>query len=195
MSFNMPARQVYIAELVGARLLRNAVALNNTGLNFCRVAGPALAGALLAAPEIGVGGVFVAMALMYGVVLVSLLRLPPSKPPEGAQQRPGARGWAELVEGLAYIGRSPVLLALLGLAFVPLIFGVPYQTLMPLFAEEVFLGDGEIDFSTILRLLQDAGYDGVIGPEHLGDPRWPGDDPEAAAIAFLRQHLPDEKKN
>jgi len=62
------------------------------------------------------------------------------------------------------------------------------------FAEEVFLGDGEIDFSTILRLLQAAGYDGVIGPEHLGEPRRPGDDPEAAAIAFLRQHIPDEHR-
>jgi sugar phosphate isomerase/epimerase len=61
------------------------------------------------------------------------------------------------------------------------------------FAREVFLGDGEIDFSTILRLLKGASYDGVIGPEHLGEPRWPGDDPEAAAIAFLRQHIPDEQ--
>jgi sugar phosphate isomerase/epimerase len=59
------------------------------------------------------------------------------------------------------------------------------------FAEEVFLGEGEVDFATILRLLGAAGYDGVIGPEHLGEPRWPGDDPEAAAVAFLRQHLPD----
>jgi MFS family permease len=138
-SFNMPARQAYIAELVGARLLRNAVALNNMGLNFCRVAGPALAGALLAAPGIGVGGVFVAMVLMYTLAVVLLLRLPPSKAPERDQRRPGAGGWTELVDGLRYIGRSPVLLALLGLALVPLIFGVPYQTLMPLFAEEVFV--------------------------------------------------------
>jgi sugar phosphate isomerase/epimerase len=58
------------------------------------------------------------------------------------------------------------------------------------FAEEVFLGEGEIDFATVLRLLADAGYTGVIGPEHLGEPRRPGDDPEAAAIEFLRQHIP-----
>jgi MFS family permease len=138
MSFNMPARQAYIAELVGARLLRNAVALNNAGLNFCRIAGPALAGALLAVPGIGVGGVFSAMALIYGVVLLSLWRLPAGTTADGGERRRRAGGWAELVEGLGYIGRSPVLLALLGLAFVPLIFGVPYQTLMPLFAEEVF---------------------------------------------------------
>lgn len=56
-------------------------------------------------------------------------------------------------------------------------------------AEEVFLGEGEIDFATVLALLERAGYEGVIGPEHLGEPRWPGDDPEAAAVEFLRGKL------
>lgn len=60
-------------------------------------------------------------------------------------------------------------------------------------AAEVFLGEGEIDFPTVLRLLADAGYDGVIGPEHLGEPRWPGDDPEAAAVDFLRRHLAENR--
>ena len=60
-------------------------------------------------------------------------------------------------------------------------------------AEEVFLGEGEIDFPTILRLLEAAGYDGVIGPEHLGEPRWPGDDPEAAAVEFLHRQLAGDR--
>jgi sugar phosphate isomerase/epimerase len=57
-------------------------------------------------------------------------------------------------------------------------------------AEEVFLGDGEIDFSEILSLLHQAGYGGAVGPEHLGDPRWEGDDPEAVAVEFLRGKWP-----
>jgi sugar phosphate isomerase/epimerase len=57
-------------------------------------------------------------------------------------------------------------------------------------AEEVFLGEGEIDFGNVLSLLEDAGYTGVIGREHLGEPRWPGDDPEMAAVEFLRGKLP-----
>src|SRR4051812_40798221 len=49
-AFNMPSRQALIATLVGPRLMRNAVALNNAGMNFSRIAGPSLAGAILASP-------------------------------------------------------------------------------------------------------------------------------------------------
>jgi MFS family permease len=137
-AFNMPARQAYIAELVSDKaLLRSAVALNNAGVNFCRIAGPALAGVLLSLPAVGVPGVFVGMTALYVLVLATLVRLPASAP--AAADEAGRRGgWAHLVEGLGYIRSSPVLLALLGLAFVPLFLGMPYQTLMPVFSERVF---------------------------------------------------------
>jgi MFS family permease len=137
-AFNMPARQAYVAELVKDKeLLRSAVALNNSGVNFCRIAGPALAGILLSVPGVGVPGVFVGMTAMYALVLTTLVRLPASAPLVADEAgRPG--GWAQLVEGLGYIRSSPVLLALLGLAFVPLFLGMPYQTLMPVFSERVF---------------------------------------------------------
>jgi Na+/melibiose symporter-like transporter len=109
-------------------------------MNFCRVADPALAGALLAVPSIGVNGVFVVMALMYGVVLASLLRLP-RRPRDGrveSPDRPRSSSWEQLLEGLGYLRSSPVLLALLGMGFLAMFFGMPFQTLMPLFAEHVF---------------------------------------------------------
>ena len=138
-SFNMPSRQAFTAQLVGPRLVRNAVALNNAGINFCRVAGPALAGALLAVEWIGVRGVFAAMTAMYGVVLVSLFGLPSSVGDSSAARAgPTAGGWERLVEGLSYIRSSPVLLALLGMAALTLFFGMPFQQLMPVFSERVF---------------------------------------------------------
>jgi MFS family permease len=137
-AFNMPARQAYVAELVEDKeLMRSAVALNNAGVNFCRIAGPALGGVLLSLPAVGVPGVFVVMTAMYALVIATLLRLPAARPArEEGVARPG--GWAQMVEGLAYIRSSPALLALLGLAFVPLFLGMPYQTLMPVFSERVF---------------------------------------------------------
>ncbi len=136
--FNVPTRQAYIGELVGPRLLRNAVALNNAGLNLCRIAGPSLAGGLLAVPALGVGGVFTVMTAMYAAVLAALWRLPARPASAGEPGVARATGWSDLVEGLRYIRASGVLLALMGLALVPLFFGLPYQTLMPLFAERVF---------------------------------------------------------
>jgi MFS family permease len=137
-SFNVPARHAYIADLVGPRLMRNAVALNNAGMNFCRVAGPAIAGSLLAVPAIDVGGVFVVMTAMYALVIGSLLGLP-ARSVGSPELKPGrAGGWEQLVEGIRYVRSSPVLVALLGLALVTLFFGMPHQQLMPLFSERVF---------------------------------------------------------
>src|ERR1700730_4175574 len=94
-AFNMPARQVYIAELVTRPQLANAAALNNAGQNFCRVAGPALAGMLMAVPRIGIGGAFLSMAGMYIVALGALLRLPMTRRP-GAGVRTGGGSAAHL---------------------------------------------------------------------------------------------------
>ena len=138
-SFNMPARQAYMAELVSPHLLRNAVGLNNAGVNFCRIAGPALGGGLLSLPFVGIGGVFAVMTAMYLVVIATLLSLPhatgrPSRPAE-----PGSSGLEQLLEGLRYLRGSSTLLSLLGLAFLTVFFGMPYQQLMPVFSERVFM--------------------------------------------------------
>ncbi|NIR58563.1 MAG: MFS transporter, partial [Gammaproteobacteria bacterium] len=50
-SFNGPARQALLPELVGERALANAIALNNAAMNSTRILGPAVAGVLLAAAD------------------------------------------------------------------------------------------------------------------------------------------------
>jgi MFS family permease len=134
-AFNVPARQALVTDLVGRERLRSAVSLVTTASNACRIVGPALAGLLLGMPGVGVPGVFAAVAALYavGILLVALIRIPPVS----REGRP-ASPYAQLVEGLAYVRSSPVLLALLGLAIVPPFFGMPYQQLLPLFAESVF---------------------------------------------------------
>jgi MFS family permease len=133
-SFNMPARQAFIADLVAPELMRSAINLNNATMNFGRIAGPPVAGALLAVPALGIGGVYAVIASMYVFVLIALVRLPEGQP---RVLQPGRGGWQQLLEGLAYIRARPPLLALLTLGFVPLFFGMPYQTLLPVFAERV----------------------------------------------------------
>jgi MFS family permease len=136
-AFNMPARQAYIAELVGRPLLANAVALNNAGQNFCRVAGPALAGVLLAIPGIGMVATFVAITSMYVTALAALFLLPAKGRPAG-KSGTALGGRAQLAEGLRYARSSPTILTLIGMNAVVVIFGMPYQTLMPVVAERVF---------------------------------------------------------
>ncbi|HEV8633632.1 MAG TPA: sugar phosphate isomerase/epimerase [Chloroflexota bacterium] len=59
-------------------------------------------------------------------------------------------------------------------------------------AEEVMLGEGDLDFGRILRRLDAAGYRGTIGPEHLGSPHHPGEDLEATAVGYLQAKLAAE---
>jgi MFS family permease len=136
-AFNMPARQAYIAELVGRPLLANASALHNAGQNFCRVAGPALAGVLLAIPAVGTVAAFAAIALMYAAALAVLLVLPASGRTAGTSGT-AAGGRAQLTEGLRYVRSSPTIMTLIGMNAIVVIFGMPYQTLMPVVAERVF---------------------------------------------------------
>jgi MFS family permease len=139
-TFHMPARQSFIAELVSPPKLMNAVALGGAALNASRVLGPPLAGILIGMPLIGVGGVYVLMAAMFGVVYISLTRITetPARP-----DRDETTGFRAMVDGISYIRGNPVLPVLLALSLAPIILGMPYQALMPVFAKKVFsVGSG-----------------------------------------------------
>jgi len=58
--------------------------------------------------------------------------------------------------------------------------------------EEVFPGEGECEVADLIRKLDATGYDGLICPEHLGDPA-PGEDREARAVQFIRTVLDGDK--
>lgn len=136
-SFNMPARQAYTADLVGSSLLRSAVSLNNAGMNFNRILGPALAGILLVLPGVGAAGTFTMMAVCFAAAVATLIRLPAGQPAgSGLADRPPAL--KQLVDGLGYIRSSASIRTLLFVALVTLLFGMPYQALMPLFADKVY---------------------------------------------------------
>jgi MFS family permease len=167
-AFNMPSRQALIGELVGPKLLRNAVALNNAGMNSNRVAGPSLAGILLSIPFFGVGGVFATMTALYGLVTLSLLRLPKSADvtPTASGRRKG--GWEELLDGLRYVRGSPTLVALLSMALVPVLVGMPFQTLMPVFADNVYdVGAGGLGF--MMAAVGVGALFGAVGVATMSD--------------------------
>src|SRR6266567_4749245 len=136
-AFNMPARQAFIAELVRRPLLANAVALNTAGQNFCRVAGPALAGVLLAIPGQGIAAAFLTITCMYCIALATLTQLPGSVRTSSVTPK-GGGSRAQLAEGLRYVRSSPTILMLILMNLVVVVCATPYQTLMPVVAERVF---------------------------------------------------------
>jgi MFS family permease len=140
-AFNIPARQALIAELVGPTDLANALALYNAGLNFNRVAGPAIGGTLLTIPAVGAGGVFVLMAILYLIVLAMLQRLPATSVRHSERILAPVSALGRLSAGMRYVLQRPPLRSLMILAFLPLLFGMPYQSLMPAVAAGIFRVD------------------------------------------------------
>ena len=127
-----PVRMSMIPAAVPKEDLANAVALNSGGFNLMKVIGPALGGALIA--WFGAAENFFVQAVAYSGVLamIYLMHIPPHR-----AEAKRATALANLKEGFAYVWSTPAVLALLTLAYVPRIFAVPYQTLMPVFQKDV----------------------------------------------------------
>src|SRR5580700_8941893 len=72
-AFDVPARQSFLIEMVGREDLLNAIALNSSMFNGARVAGPAIAGILVAV--IGEGYCFLLNGVSYLAVIAGLFMM------------------------------------------------------------------------------------------------------------------------
>lgn len=150
-SFNQPARQSLIPDLVPPQDLRNAVALNSATLNMTRVIGPTIGGLLIA--SVGTAGAFYVNGASFIAVLIALamMRFPPRT------RRPQRDMLSELVGGFTYLRSHRQLRALVVLALVPILLGQPYVTMLPVFARDVLhVGGGG------LGLLQSTSAIGAV---------------------------------
>jgi MFS family permease len=127
-----PVRMSMIPNVVPKEDLANAVALNSGGFNLMKVIGPALGGGLIA--WFGAAENFFLQAIAYAGVLAMIYWM--DIPPHRAEAKRNS-AVANLKEGFAYVWSTPAVLALMSLAYVPRIFAVPYQTLMPVFQKDV----------------------------------------------------------
>ncbi|HUB82811.1 MAG TPA: MFS transporter [Bryobacteraceae bacterium] len=134
-AFDIPARQAFIVEMVGKADLMNAIALNSSMFNASRVVGPAIAGILVAA--IGEGWCFFANGISYIAVIVGLLFMRVDANVRKAHQ---ASPLANVIEGFRFVIRNRPIHALLILLGMASVTGMPFQVLMPVFADRVLHG-------------------------------------------------------
>ena len=82
-AFQQPARQTLISDIVGARHLMNALALNSMALNVSRALGPAAAGLLIA--FFGAHGSYYTQAAMFMMATLWTMQMAvPARSPESA---------------------------------------------------------------------------------------------------------------
>jgi MFS transporter, DHA1 family, staphyloferrin A biosynthesis exporter len=131
MSFNQPAKQGLVSDLVPPHDLRNAIGLNSTQFNLTRIIGPAIGGLLIA--TVGIAGAFFLNGISFIAVLWSLSAM--DIPPRRAA---GHRSVLDDIKGgVNYVRTQPVLQGLLVLALLPVGLGLPYMTMLTVFARDV----------------------------------------------------------
>ncbi|ATL32005.1 MFS transporter [Streptomyces formicae] len=154
-----PAYQSTLRSVVPERDMLSAMSLTVFANQAAKVAGPALSGLVVALW--GVRAAFVADAATFVVsgLLLCAVRLPKRSAREEAAadgepgagheaEAPAARGklWAETVEGVAFIARTPALIAVIGSMAATLFLVLAFDTLSPLAMRELAVGEQDLGY-------------------------------------------------
>ncbi len=136
-AFDVTCRQSLMVEMVDKKDdLPNAIALNSTMTNLARIAGPALAGILLSA--FGEDFCFIGNFVSYIPVLLCLFMMKLNIKATAPSQK---SIWLELEEGFRYVVGDKELSSMIILIGLSSLFVIPFNTLMPIFAKDIFSGN------------------------------------------------------
>jgi len=135
-SFDAPARQAFIVEMVDREDLANAIALNSSIFNLGVVVGPAIAGIVYA--WVGPAWCFMINGFSF-IAVIGALSLMKIKPALNILQQGGAI--SRLMDGLKYVLSEGRIKLLLVYVSVISIFGFSLLTLIPAWAVSILNGD------------------------------------------------------
>lgn len=145
-AFDLPARQSFLIEMVQRGRLTNAIALNSAAFNGARILGPLIAGFAIA--YTGVATCFYINALSFLAAIIALIRIKG----EGVKRLIGEEKkkfthspihlftyFKDLREGLRFISGNKDILRTMVLVATFSLFGIPFVTLLPVFAEDILM--------------------------------------------------------
>lgn len=165
-AFRSPAASAILPNLVPEGDLSQTVTWNTSIVQFSLLLGPALAGMLIGIWQAATP-IYVIDALLAGVFLFALWGIRPVRPPASSH----APGWKDLLGGLSFVKRTPLLLAAITLDMVAVLLGGAVA-LLPIFAKDIL----------------------HVGPQGLG---WLMAAPSLGAFAtgVMLAHLPPIRNN
>lgn len=153
-----PTRQAFVSELVGGKLLPNALSLNAAVFNTARIVGPAAAGGAIAL--VGVGPTFLLATIWVTAPLVSLARMRPRELHRdlalGAE-----RGRARITDGLRYAWHRPDLLLPIAMVTVVGAAGFNFQVTLPVLSKVVY-ETGAASFGLLATALATGSLAGAM---------------------------------
>jgi MFS family permease len=156
-AFDVPARQALVYDMVDDKsTLPNALALNSSMVNLSRLIGPALAGLII--EKWGDEVCFGLNAASFVAVIISLLLM---KLPQYVAKSHTKNVFGELREGLVYVKQTPSIAFVLGMLGLISLFVLPYSTLIPVYAKDIFHGTAAT-FGVIDSFIGLGAFSGAI---------------------------------
>ncbi len=125
-----PAMRSMVAELVDRDTLMNALSTASVVEGAMAIAGGAAAGLLI--DGVGPASVYLTTCALLAASSYTLLRLPPGLRSRARRRRVTR----DLYFGVRHMFSRPVLVALVGLSFARNLFGGPYRTFLPAYAQD-----------------------------------------------------------
>jgi MFS family permease len=129
---DIPTRQSFLAEMVGRGQVANAIALNSAAFNGARIIGPMIAGAVIA--SMGIPACFFLNALSFGAVILALSRMQT----KGEMKVKSEGMIKDFRKGIGFVKGNREIVAVITLIGVFSLAGLPYISLLPVFAGGIF---------------------------------------------------------
>jgi MFS family permease len=119
-SVDSPTRSAMLPRLIGKDLLPSAVALSQVLWQTVAIAGPAIAGVVIA--RYGFGAAYAVDLVTYGALFLAAMLMRPM-PPEHEQD--STAGWVAVKEGFRYVRKNRLIASTFAIDLIAMIFGMP----------------------------------------------------------------------
>ena len=165
--FMGPARNAFTADIVGPRLIGNAVALNQLAHSWGMPIAPMIA-ALLLESAAGGGGTYVVMGVLVSIGVLSMAVMPNTGKPQQTERRSPL---SDLLDGVRYVTQRPQLRLMLLLFMATVVIGFMFRVLTPALLEQ-HLDRESTDMGLMMTVNGVASAVLAIGVAGLATSRW-----------------------
>jgi len=152
-AFNVTAEQAFISELAGPGNIKKAIALNNSLNQLTRLAGPAIAGWLIATTGTAISfwcnGISILVSVICIVMIPSKVRI----------KEKAESGLKQFREGLNFLHNQKLLRLIILFAAIQTFFGMSIVQLLPAFSTMVLKGTAK----TLGAIIGAAGAGSLVG--------------------------------
>jgi MFS family permease len=150
--FKGPATDAMIIEIVGDKLVTNAIALNLAGQNTLRLIGPVAAGAVI--DSLGFEPVYYGMAVVYALSVFFMIFVPYTS----QRANTDIHIFNDIKDVWLYMKKERNIMTVLIVVLCVVFFSMPYQQLLPAFGVEILhIGATELGLLQLVTGLGSIG--------------------------------------